>query len=499
MIWLLFNIAFAVDVNVVGVGPTSLEVATASCLDGTALPTSTPRISAFVQVAQTMLAKSEAERLAYYPGQSDDLWPADRVHINTIPALPMTENGSIAACAAVGRYWIEEGQRLQVACVEKKVCKASVPSDVWKSIYQLTLQTDAETFYIGLRKHEPPLGVWQDPLPFLDKACAGPQDASDHKLLVDVHDVTAGRQACLQLLTLVEGTVPTTVHDSCQSPWASTQADASSLILVSGTTQSVGPRVGSGHRTRLHTLLAAMDPSGVDCRGWGDLHRGSVVARWRSEQAKSACDDESLHLKERALLCPQFRGKEQGRCMMGQSDACMRAAKMTLDGIGTEPLVQPAVELYNKACDLGDVQGCGRVTAHVGDITSWFTAALVSAQPLAPEVVSEPEADEPVGDPAPTLPDGTDEAIATAIKLVDDYGSHLPSQWAVNRSRDLLKYYLSAWMAPEATALIRDTPQLDEEVTKPALERIEELEVRLDEIADEETKRLALEAEAEDE
>ncbi|NCG19517.1 MAG: hypothetical protein GWP91_10970 [Rhodobacterales bacterium] len=44
-------------------------------------------------------------------------------------------------------------------------------------------------------------------------------------------------------------------------------------------------------------------------------------------------------------------------------------------------------------------------------------------------------------------------------------------------------------------AVIRDTPQLDEEVTKPALERIE---VGLGEIAEKEAERLALEQAAEE-
>ncbi|NCG18986.1 MAG: hypothetical protein GWP91_08245 [Rhodobacterales bacterium] len=504
---LLASLALGVDIDVLGVGPTSLETASAACLRDSELTASQPRSPAFADLVQALLSRTPDERMAFLGLNGSLPWPSEAVHATSIPNLPLSKSGTVAACAAVGQYWIEEGMRLRTLCVDKKECKDTMPADVWKPLHELTTTSDNETFYVGLREHEPPLGIWQDPLPFLDRGCTGPQAATDEHLWVDANDLAAGRASCLQILTLLNGAVPGFLAEGCSpSPWAKTTNDKPNIIRVQDSSLGVAVQVDPDHRNQTHLNIAAMDPNGVDCLDWGTLHRNQVH-RWRSAQAEAACPDEELAIADRVALCPTHRAAELERCTNGDSGACLVSAHMTLEGLGATADIRAGVDLYDQACELDDAAGCAKVTEHADAIAGWFTEALALAAPLQEPVVEDVPADVPTElapgidsedpqvdgadaevmpdgeeeallEPAPVLPDTAGASLLDAVSLMDQYGKRLDKPWLQERRTALLAHYLSTWKTLEAARLMDTEPAFAPEVMEATQARILEIEAR---------------------
>ena len=479
----LFLVAWGTEVSVLGVGLVSLDEATTACLEGQSLGPVQGRSPVVADVLQVQLERDPEERSAYFEWTKDDPWPTASVQIATVPGLPWTPTGAIAACTAVGQHWIAEGKRLRTLCIERKVCRESLPEDQWRVVYDLTQQgaEDPERLFLALRKHEPPLGLFEDPLPFLDKACEGPKNAARKGWLLDRNDLDSARTGCLQLLALVEGDVPPRIDRGCESSWSQTDQDAAQLVLVSGTTMSVGARVGPGHRDRLHSQVAAMDPTGETCpSSWGDLHKGNVVEDWREAQRAAACQDDSLDLRDRVVLCPSFRGQEQARCMQGEADGCMRAATMAIEGIGSEVMLQPAVDLYRRACLAGSKAGCAEVHGQRDRIDAWFAAALAETTPVAPEPAPEPEPIDPepgeaLPPPAPPeVPDSAPGGFDEAGRWLEEYGEILGERWSGDRRVALAEAHLALWQVEEA-ATVLDQGSGTASVEEPWAERLQQV------------------------
>jgi hypothetical protein len=187
----------------------------------------------------------------------------------------------------------------------------------------------------------------------------------------------------------------------------------------------------------------------------------------------------------------------------------MIAANMTIDGVGSEPMVQPAVMLYAQACGLGEQVACDRVVAHASQIATWFDDALVAATPTAyvpppPEAEPNPSPGDsagPVVDPAPppapleqppTRPAGADTAIAKASEILDLYGPRLDQRWREARTVALLDMRIAGWQLSAARSLLEDRADaIPDEARERVEARMTEIDVLLTLLAEAESEAKA--------
>jgi len=502
MFQLLTAVAIAGTVQVNGVGEISVTQATVACLQTQALEPDGPRTPVFQSVAKGMLGRSAEERVAYFRTKPGQPWPTDGLEVNQSPEFPWHPAGAIPACTALGVHWLEAGAALYGACKEKKsLCKAKSDKDefevVWDLVKQIELDETAgpDALFVGLRRVQPPMKTWRDPMTYLLKACEGPQQAADKGHALDTNDLADARRACLQLISLAEEAPPTRVDVlECNTPWADTSAVAPSLVQVKETSVGMKVRMGEGKRTEIRRRLAAMDPSPGVCKatGWAEVWRGDLMKAWRKGIADVACPDEGMPLDTRALLCPRLALDKRTKCAMGESAGCMMVAKMLIEGVRVEVDLPAGVELYEKACKLSEQAGCNGVRTRAADIVTWFGQALEGARPLPPEPppVVEEDPENPAPEPkkkdeeeleeSPKMPETYADSMEKARGFIDLYSGTIGQPWATPLVQRLVQAAVDAWDNPRVKALKVAYPDaMTPEFLAPVDERLAEIEETL--------------------
>lgn len=470
--------AHAVEVEVAGVGPLSLEEATQGCLSDAPLASGT-QVAAFQDFLKLALQQPEAFRQAAFAEHGAQVWPTAEVQVTYAGELQWAPAGVAAACTAVGQHWVREGARLSALCRDSKgACRNAFDGpgevDLVKAALKLQKQSDddsTDAFFAALNADEAALVHWSNPQPFLDKACSAPAATSFAGQFLSRTDLAQARVACVQLLSLLERGLPGTIPGSeCDTPWHTLADDAPSIVAAPDTDLGITDD-RSVQVFRLGELLTRMDPTAERCAlGWAQNWRGGLVPAWREAQSKRACADEELPLEPRSLVCPTLATDKRMACMSGDGAACLLAGTMLAEGIRFDVDLEGAVSLFAKSCDAGHQPGCEAIRGQEEAITGWFDALLEGAAPLPPPPPPEPPAeppdeeveDEPPDDAPeelelptpPTLPEGAHEALAEADALRLLYAEVLGEEWDAERLRALFVAAMLAWDVPRARALI---------------------------------------------
>ena len=381
---LMFALALAADtVEVPGVGPVPIADALATCRDGQSVgvlvEANIDRTAAFTTVVENLLAADEATRLAYFGLEAP--WPTRAIDGSYAGSeLPWEPPGVTTSCTAAGMEMVRRGIELREACDQgKAACRDAFPASDQVALRQALKSVKPSGRLDGFLAEvgRADIASWASPRPLLEKACAAPMQAGTAMRFIDTHDLQAARLACVQLLTLIEGSVPElTSRLSCATPW---RATAGVAAIESPTDLGVTGNHVEVQVTEILDKLDRSDPSAATCdTPWGSAWRGHRQL-WLDRQQARACSDDALPLPDRIHLCPDLLQQAEAACRASDLDQCALKARLHLEGVGTPQDTRAALDGWREACHAAHSPSCEAIAGHADQVQAWLDEALALA------------------------------------------------------------------------------------------------------------------------